>query len=385
MRWKLNLVLFCALVVTVGHSEAEAIPAFARAYQVPCATCHISITRRNEFGDAFRRAGYRWPGDPSRDIEAQSISPVAMKGIGAVVGQLAATTPIGLTMTSSLSTVRNNKEIADPTVGSPAFTILFGGALGEHASVFGTWGGQGAPNELYAQFGNIGNRKEINLKVGRFEPTTTLFKNNEATIGKFKLTASAINGHAVGQGRVGFETNGLLGQRTFYALGMVQNAGSTSNYDKYYNVAHKFGGMAFDGSEPEIDFDAEPSALEDLTVTLAHWGYLGRVDGPSGEELTDILRFGLDGKVGFRKWALWSGLMYGADHDIVRDLPSVSVTGFTEVSYLLKSWLIPTYLYQYQDTATFQTVSHEHSLGLVTLIQENIRVSSTLTWAKQEV
>src|SRR5215210_7809181 len=44
-----------------GFGEAQAVPAFARKYNVSCATCHAGMPRLNPFGEAFRLNGFRWP------------------------------------------------------------------------------------------------------------------------------------------------------------------------------------------------------------------------------------------------------------------------------------------------------------------------------------
>ncbi len=43
--------------------KASAIPAFARKYQTSCATCHNDFPERNDFGEAFKKNGFRFPKD----------------------------------------------------------------------------------------------------------------------------------------------------------------------------------------------------------------------------------------------------------------------------------------------------------------------------------
>ena len=45
------LLMGALLFALMPASPAQAIPAFARAYNVPCSSCHSFITRRHEFGD----------------------------------------------------------------------------------------------------------------------------------------------------------------------------------------------------------------------------------------------------------------------------------------------------------------------------------------------
>src|SRR5687768_11993850 len=54
-------------------APAEAIPYFARKYEVSCARCHSLPPKLNEFGEGFVAAGYR-----SSELEARRTLPVAV-------------------------------------------------------------------------------------------------------------------------------------------------------------------------------------------------------------------------------------------------------------------------------------------------------------------
>jgi hypothetical protein len=43
--------------------KASAIPAFSRKYQTSCATCHSNYPELNDFGEAFKRNGFKFPKD----------------------------------------------------------------------------------------------------------------------------------------------------------------------------------------------------------------------------------------------------------------------------------------------------------------------------------
>src|SRR6266853_1770235 len=43
--------------------RASAIPAFSRKYQTSCATCHTDYPQLNDFGEAFKRNGFKFPKD----------------------------------------------------------------------------------------------------------------------------------------------------------------------------------------------------------------------------------------------------------------------------------------------------------------------------------
>jgi hypothetical protein len=52
----LLLLLFCPVV-------SHAIPAFSRQYQTSCTTCHSDFPKLNDFGKAFKDAGFKFPTD----------------------------------------------------------------------------------------------------------------------------------------------------------------------------------------------------------------------------------------------------------------------------------------------------------------------------------
>ena len=71
-----------ALTLVIGGSvilattrNSEAIPAFARKYNADCAMCHFPvIPRLNNFGQMYRRAGYRTPAEYNKDQELTNVS-----------------------------------------------------------------------------------------------------------------------------------------------------------------------------------------------------------------------------------------------------------------------------------------------------------------------
>ena len=43
--------------------RTEGIPAFARKYQTACSTCHSNYPELNDFGEAFKKNGFKFPTD----------------------------------------------------------------------------------------------------------------------------------------------------------------------------------------------------------------------------------------------------------------------------------------------------------------------------------
>ena len=59
-----GIPITCMMMVSTGvvPPDAQAIPAFARKYNVNCTVCHTREPRLNTFGERFLENGYQMPG-----------------------------------------------------------------------------------------------------------------------------------------------------------------------------------------------------------------------------------------------------------------------------------------------------------------------------------
>ena len=366
---------------------AQAFPAFARTYQVPCSTCHVVFTRRNEFGDAFRKNGYRWPGEPEYDKNAKNPAPIDMPGVSLWEGLLPTTWPFSAVMSFSGDHTTDPNAPQSFNVGSPGVKLLFGSTLSDHLAVMGIWSPSGAPSEFVLQASRLFDRPELNIRIGKIEPTTTMFKTNEQMVSTFLLTSSNISGLTMGGPKLGAELNGTVMGRIFYAAGTVKsNANNGDQFNTYYHLSGRVGGTSFSGEEPDIDLD-DPSFIDDVSFTLGHWGYFGSIAGSGGVSISRVARFGLDAKIGIPEFELWGGVMLGIDHDMTKKIADedgsgsshhpeeLHVTFFGEALWSATSWLFPSYMFQFQDRASLSRPTQKHSLGVFFLPIENLRVS----------
>src|SRR5271166_4387393 len=71
MKTRRRVFQFHAFVVTVIllSGSADAIPAFSRQYGTSCTTCHIDFPKLNDFGKAFKDAGFKFPKDDETFIK----------------------------------------------------------------------------------------------------------------------------------------------------------------------------------------------------------------------------------------------------------------------------------------------------------------------------
>ena len=59
----LSAVVVVLWVVLVSVPKSSAIPAFSRKYQTSCTTCHNNYPELNDFGEAFKKNGFKFPKD----------------------------------------------------------------------------------------------------------------------------------------------------------------------------------------------------------------------------------------------------------------------------------------------------------------------------------
>src|SRR3974377_449845 len=193
-----HFFLLLALLPTPATSHA--IPAFARMYGTSCSTCHIDFPKLNDFGKAFKDAGFKFPKD---DEQMLKIPPVMLgapanaelwpKAIwpGTIPGQ----PPIGLRYNNFFqytSSGRNNfNNLTPPGTINPYipatdfesgfFSIFTAGNFGsdiafwvdDDISVSGA-NGNGSLGQAYLKFVNIGRFLKLpdhalNLRVGQVE------------------------------------------------------------------------------------------------------------------------------------------------------------------------------------------------------------------------
>src|SRR5215470_18531280 len=63
------------LTLFILGASSFAIPAFSRQYGTSCATCHLDFPKLNDFGKAFKDAGFKFP---KNDEDFIKIPPVML-------------------------------------------------------------------------------------------------------------------------------------------------------------------------------------------------------------------------------------------------------------------------------------------------------------------
>src|ERR1700693_1967019 len=108
-------VMLIPLFLLSLSTKTYAIPAFSRQYKTSCTTCHLDFPKLNDFGKAFKDAGFKFPNDD------ESFVKVAPTLLGAATqkevwpksicpGEIPGMPPIGLRMNSFFQVTGNNRN-----------------------------------------------------------------------------------------------------------------------------------------------------------------------------------------------------------------------------------------------------------------------------------
>src|SRR5580692_8544911 len=181
----------CLLWILASTPRASAIPAFSRKYQTSCATCHTDYPQLNDFGEAFKRNGFKFPKDDETFVK----EPPVLLGAKAqkeafpsalYPGELPGNLPIAFRYSGF---AQYNSKIPLAVGFTPrtdlfapnTFTIIGAGSFGPSLSFWIdndiSTGGSGAAGGLgdgYIKANDIGHwlhlpKDALNVRFGQFE------------------------------------------------------------------------------------------------------------------------------------------------------------------------------------------------------------------------
>src|SRR5580700_9138217 len=197
----LSLVAMLVLLASWLSSGAYAIPAFARMYGTSCSTCHLDFPKLNDFGKAFKDAGFKFPKDDesmlkippvmlgapaNKELWPKAIWPGTIPGIspiglrmntyfqytGTSSGKFASLTPAGTLPPFVPTTDFETGLFSIFTAGNFGSDIAFW--VDDDISVSGA-NANGGLGEAYLKFVNLGRlipklpAHVLNVRVGQVE------------------------------------------------------------------------------------------------------------------------------------------------------------------------------------------------------------------------
>src|SRR6202047_496342 len=127
-HWALG---FCLVgVVLAAGPYSQAIPAFSRQYGTSCSTCHVDFPKLNDFGKAFKDAGFKFPKDDETFIKIPPVmlgSPAQKELWPHTIwpGTIPGLPPIGLRFNTFFQVVgRNRNNFNLQTPGDPTAPFI---------------------------------------------------------------------------------------------------------------------------------------------------------------------------------------------------------------------------------------------------------------------
>ena len=367
-------------------SKAEAIPAFARRYGTSCQTCHIAFPKLTPFGEAFRRDGYKFPGQ-EEDFVKQEQVPLGQEAYRQMFpnavwpGTLPASPPLALGF-NGFVTIHPSKSSGSAQADNGSVITLqnlvqeahlwAGGAFSEHIAYYGevTFSGGGTDIEhAELHFNDLGVSSHlVNIFVGRGVPNLTSFAPHSSYIADTilpSISVTALYGattdsfSTMGQYNL-MELNGMYRGHFIYSLG----ANSGSNLDTRTtenvtgHVGFKVGGMRLDGegeSTGSTGNGQKPWEETALTVdafgyrSASHLNFANGVDPTMPivqDDLTYVLGGHVRGTVG--SFELNSGLFQEwHNHATAAGIGVKALSQYDELSYILFPWLVPAVRMEY--------------------------------------
>src|SRR5579862_1645187 len=195
-----SCILTVPILLSTLSTKSYAIPAFSRQYGTSCTTCHLDFPKLNDFGKAFKDAGFKFPKDDETFVK----NPPVMLGAPAQKdvwphsvwpGTIPGMPPIGLRMNNFFQVTGSNANrfnaLAAPGTVPPVipgsdfetgfFSIFMAGNFGsdiafwvdDDISVAGD-NGAGGLGDGYLKMVNIGRLLKLptdllSVRAGQFE------------------------------------------------------------------------------------------------------------------------------------------------------------------------------------------------------------------------
>ena len=415
--------------------KASAIPAFARKYQTSCSTCHNDFPELNDFGEAFKKNGFRFPKDDETYVKEAPVLLGARAQREAFPnaiypGEIPGAIPIafrysGFMQYNSKQPLQLGFTPRTDLFAPNTFTILAAGAFGQNLSFWidddisaGGSGADGGLGDGYLKYNDLGRylhlpRNALNVRFGQFEldlPFTEARTINltgydiygeTATAGTLGTTANPFvfaspqRGIEIG----GYPNNGNFEWSLAFVNGNNADPASRNAKDVYFRVSQRFN-LERDAKERAEVQAAGPTGPRDHTsIRFGAFGYYGKntlnTDGTAfpgfGAINEPFYRLGGDARFKYRNFEVYGLGMFGHDNNLLANadthlfLPGPPVNfngGFAEAEYWFYPWLIGIMRYDLVNSPTdfYNGLSQEfsrnrYSPGLQILVRANIKIA----------
>jgi hypothetical protein len=391
------------------------IPAFARKYQTSCSTCHSNYPELNDFGEAFKKNGFKFPKDDETFVKelpvmlgAKAQKEAFPKAV--YPGEIPGSVPLGFRY-SGVATYNSKQPLAigflprtDLFVPN-TFTIIAAGSLGERLSF---WidndisaGGANAAAGLgdgYLKVNDIGHyiglpKDTLNVRMGQFELDLPFTQARSIDLTGYDIYSQASiagaqgaanNPFVFGIPQRGIEIGGYPNDGNFnWSVAVVDgnnnNPAIRNSKDIYVRVAQRFNLERDPEARKEVQAAGPTGPRDHTSIRLGAFYYYGRnalfpsgmitlplgTSSPVPDIREPFYRLGADVRFKYRHFEVYGLGMYGHDqnHILVQGpdntatgvLPGTPITfsgGFVQANYWIYPWVIALMRYDVVNSPT---------------------------------
>jgi hypothetical protein len=387
-----SLFFFTLVWILASTPRASAIPAFTRKYQTSCTTCHSNYPELNDFGEAFKKNGFKFPKDDEQFVKDPPVllGAKAQKEAfpGAVFpGEIPGSIPIAFRYTGNFNWNANQPAPLQAAGFVPrtdlfapnTFTIIAAGSFGQNLSFWidndisvGGSGANGGLGDGYLRYNDLGHvfhlpKNALNVRVGQFEldlpfsQARTIYPSefdvfSQTAVAPLPIGGSvfqtANNPFVLGAPQRGIEIGGYPNNGNFnwsvaYVDGTNSSVGLDSGLvtrntkDVYIRVSQKFN-LERDAESRNAVQAAGPTGPRDhSSIRFGAFYYFGDNQMNFGGAQFSFLgtinepfyRVGGDIRIKYRKLELFGVGLYGHDNNHAVDTEAETISRAPAITY----------------------------------------------------
>jgi hypothetical protein len=414
MRYRTRDISLFAVVVALvvlwavlaWAPKSSAIPAFSRKYQTSCTTCHNDYPQLNDFGEAFKKNGFKFPKDDETFVK----EPPVLLGAKAqkeafpqavYPGELPGFLPIAFRYEGNFALNRKQPPgvLAQPGAtftprtdlfAPNTFTIISAGSFGQNLSFWvdddisvDALNANGTMGDGWLKYSDLGHgiglpKNAFNVRFGQFEldlpftqaRTIYLFPYDiyfETAVGPPGTTTN--NPLIFGSPQRGIEFGGTPNNGNFdWSVAVINgsNAGNAvrSSKDVYVRLSQRFNLERDPESRHAIQAAGPTGPRDHTSIRFGFYYYHGNnqqnqtgttFPGISTTVGDPFYRVGGDLRFKYRHLELFGLGMYGHDDNqlftqgppatIAPTSPVTFAGGFAGANYWFYPWVIGTFVY----------------------------------------
>jgi len=403
------------MLFSLGHSKPTyAIPAFARKYQTSCTTCHNNFPELNDFGEAFKKNGFKFPTDDETFVK----EPPVLLGAKAqkeafpnavYPGEIPGYIPISFRYSGAFNWTASQPKPLQASAFTPTtdlfapntFTIIGAGSMGQNLAFWmdndisaGGSGANGGLGDGYLRYNDLGHifglpKNALNVRAGQFEldlPFTqarTIYPSGYDVYNQTSVAGplgTTNNPFVLGTPQRGIEFDGFPNNGNFTwsvaiidgtnsAYGLNNTLVARNTKDVYVRVSQRFN-LERDPESRKAVQAAGPTGPRDHTsIRLGAFYYYGENQQNYGSSQLSFLgtisepfyRVGGDLRFKYRKMELFALGMVGHDDNHLVNTTAMTIGpahaltytgGFAGSNFWIFPWLIAYMRYDFVNSPT---------------------------------